>query len=98
MTAPATTCDCPVLPDLSEISAADLEKIIGGPLRCASCGHELELRCPEGHLHRALKVPRAPNGRRPFKWQPKACVDCGNRFLPTGGRDVRCPSCKEKRR
>lgn len=104
MTAPV--CDCPVVPDLSDATAEQLDRIVGRPHRCASCGQELELRCPEGHVHQAPKT-HSPNVRpkatvdagprrresKPRTYKPKLCA-CGETFTPTGPRDIRCPGCK----
>lgn len=80
-------CDCPVVPDLSELQAPALELIIGAPLKCLSCGHELELRCPEGHVHQAPRTT-SPNIRPAVKALPpekprgRTCPDCGSALLP----------------
>jgi len=29
---------------------------------------------------------------------PKVCVDCGDKFLPNSGRQMRCVACKERPR
>lgn len=51
------TSPCPVVPDVSELSRADLERVTDAPLRCAHCGGELELRCGEGHKHEPRLLP-----------------------------------------
>lgn len=54
-----------------------------GPLRCGKCGHELELRCANGHVN-------ALNGSA-RSYKPKPCAKCGEIFDPTGPRAKFCP-------
>jgi hypothetical protein len=86
------TCVCPAVPDLSEVSVQDLSVILRSPLKCTCCGQELELRCPEGHVHKTPPLsPRKFTQRRTYR--DKVCA-CGMTFTPTGPRDVRCAACK----
>jgi hypothetical protein len=86
-------CRCPVLPAFDELTAEQLDAIGARPLCCVSCGQELELRCPEGHVHRA---PRLPRGRdtKPRNYRPKPCTACRETFTPTGPRDNICSNCR----
>lgn len=62
-------CSEPVLPDFSELTADELAKIVGAPLKCVRCGGVLELRCPEGHLYVAPRTI-SPNIPRPLAELP----------------------------
>lgn len=73
-------------------TAEELAQVSSRPLCCTKCGQELELRCGNGHVHRA---PRSPRGKdtNPRTYKPRPC-ECGATFTPTGPRDSRCPTCK----
>lgn len=81
------SCACPEVPAFDELSAAELDRIMGAPLKCTSCGSELELRCPEGHVHQ-VEPTRSPNHRpapKPDKSYVAAtrdCRQCGQAFAP----------------
>lgn len=87
-----TDCNCPVLPDLNEMSADEFDQVIGKPLCCTSCGQELELRCPEGHVHHAPRT-RSPNDR-PEKTLAlvRSCPGCEKPFEPRAYQR-RCDDC-----
>lgn len=86
------TARCPMPPDLSEMSAVQLDRVIGKPLCCTACGAELELRCAEGHVHQVPRSP-SPNDRpAPAKHEVKKCPDCGNDFEPRPYQR-RCDAC-----
>lgn len=86
-----TDCRCPMPPALDELPAAELADVIGKPLRCTSCGEELELSCPKGHVHQA---PRSvsPNIVRPIVEKVRTC-DAGHELRP--GQRV-CRVCRPK--
>lgn len=90
-----TLCACPVLPDFSTIDQAELDRIVGSPLKCQECGSEIELRCPEGHVHK-VEPTRSPNAKprgadsKPRHYKPKPCATCRREFNPTGPRDNFC--------
>ena len=86
-----TDCRCPAPPALDELPAAELVDVIGKPLRCTSCGEELELSCPKGHVHQA---PRSvsPNVARPIAEKVRTC-DAGHELK---GSRRRCLICDPK--
>lgn len=83
----------PELPAFDEMSAVELHRVIGGPLRCARCGAELELRCGNGHLHTAAptKSPNVPaRVIREVDRQGRRCT-AGHELPP---RKSRCLICR----
>jgi hypothetical protein len=75
-------------PTVPEIRAGDLSK----PLCCDTCGHELELRCGEGHLHtkNVGHLPPVP------KVKTKQCPGCQQPFEPRRYQR-RCDRCTPKK-
>lgn len=88
-------CNCPVLPALDEMNAEQLQQVMSKPLCCESCGEELELRCPEGHVHHVPKT-RSPNERPAAMHdavEAKNCPECRQPFMPRRYQR-RCDSCQ----
>lgn len=82
------TATCPNPPALDEMGRAELDRVIGKPLCCASCGGELELRCAAGHLHVAPKT-KSPNGGTAPHGKVRQC-DAGHRLPPFKSRCLIC--------
>lgn len=104
-------CDCPQVPDFSEMSTEQIDRMIGKPLRCTSCGGELELRCPEGHLHQAPRT-RSPNHRPAVQqdvdrtcaaghrmaFRQRVCLVCHPKAEPRSHRTYAPKPCAQCRR
>lgn len=86
------TARCPMPPALDELNAEELDQVIGKPLCCVACGGELELRCPEGHLHLVKHTPSPNNRPAPEHDATSTCPGCQKTYVPRKWQR-RCDDC-----